>query len=564
MNQMTKSPFTVVVAGLAVAVSVLIGYPILKVLAGLIWVDGHFTMDSFRATTAVPDFAKTLFDTGRITIASGVLALLIGSIFAWLNERTDARMGVVTDVLPIVNFLMPIVAGAVGWVFLLSPNAGYLNWLIREVLSFVGVHLEQGPLEAYTWYSVIFVYTLSMVPFVFLVMTAGIRNIDPSIEEQSRVCGAGKIKTLFKVTLPSLKGSIFSAMFLITWFGLSVFSIPTIMADPAGIQLLSVRIVKLLVYTYPSNTGAATGLGAIIMITLGIVWLLQQKTLRAGRMSVLSGKSARASRIQLGRLRIVARAFMILYMALAVIAPLVALLLVALNGFWTTDINWGGLNLNAFRTLFEDSSMILAIKDSVILASATATVGMMIASCLAWMGARIPGLFARITGAITKIPAAVSTVVIGVGFILAFAGPPFMLGGTVIILFMAYIVVSMPEGAVVAEAAVGQVGAELGEASQVSGAKPIRTFISIYLPLMLPGLAAGWALVFVRIIGDLEASALLASTATPTIGYQLLGIFNGGGGYDTLAALALVVTVISTVILSFTLTLSARFRKVKR
>ena len=81
---------------------------------------------------------------------------------------------------------------------------------------------------------------------------------------------------------------------------------------------------------------------------------------------------------------------------------------------------------------------------------------------------------------------------------------------------------------------------------------------------MLPGLAAGWALVFVRILGDLEASAMLASTATPTIGYQLLGIFNGGGGYDTMAALALVVTVISTVILSFTLTLSARFRKVKR
>jgi iron(III) transport system permease protein len=149
-------------------------------------------------------------------------------------------------------------------------------------------------------------------------------------------------------------------------------------------------------------------------------------------------------------------------------------------------------------------------------------------------------------------------VVIAVGFILAYGGPPFLLGGTLTILFIAYLVLAMPEATLTSEAAVGQVGNELSEASHVSGASQARTFVSVYIPLMLPGLAAGWALVFVRVIGDLEASVMLATTGNPVIGYEIYGIFNGGGGFDTLAALAVLVTVISTAVLVLVLGLSGR------
>lgn len=77
---------------------------------------------------------------------------------------------------------------------------------------------------------------------------------------------------------------------------------------------------------------------------------------------------------------------------------------------------------------------------------------------------------------------------------------------------------------------------------------------------MLPGLAAGWTLIFVRIMADVEASALLASTGTPVIGFQLLAIFEGGGGYAELAALALFVSLVSMVMVAVVLSATSMWQ----
>jgi len=132
-----------------------------------------------------------------------------------------------------------------------------------------------------------------------------------------------------------------------------------------------------------------------------------------------------------------------------------------------------------------------------------------------------------------------------VGFILLFAGPPFMLGGTLFILGLAYLALYYPQGAVAADNAVSQIGKELPEASAVSGAGAATTFRRIFVPLMLPGMLAGWSLLFVRMIGDLTASAILAGPRNQVVGREILDIFLGGS-YAQLASLATVVTVITT------------------
>ena len=71
--------------------------------------------------------------------------MLIGSALAWLNERTDARMGLMSDALPLLTFVLPPIAGAIGWVLLLSPGAGYINVMFRTVLSWFGIRMATGP-----------------------------------------------------------------------------------------------------------------------------------------------------------------------------------------------------------------------------------------------------------------------------------------------------------------------------------------------------------------------------------------------------------------------------------
>lgn len=552
---------TTVVLGISVGLALLIGYPLARVVAGIFWVDGTISFGAVTETLALPELREILVDTGIVVGCSVVLALVIGSLFAWLNERTDARMGLITDVLPVVNFLMPGIATAVGWLLLLAPEAGYVNKVLRSALNTVfGAELTSGPLSAHSWYAVIGVYTLTLVPFVYLVVSAGLRNLDSRLEEQSRMCGASTLATLRRVTLPALRPSLLSGTFLAVWFGLAIFSVPVVLAEPAGIKLVSVEIVHMLTETYPPRTEVAIGLSFMVLVVLGLIWFAQQKAIGSRRSSVMGEKGAGTGRIALGRARPWARTLMLVYLASAVLLPLSALTLVTLNGFWG-DIRWSQLSVQPFFDILSSPANLDAVRNSLTLAVLVATVAMLLAACMAWAAVTSPGKVTRIAAAVAKVPAAIPSIVIAVGIVLAFAGPPWYLGGTAVILFIGFLIVALPEASITSEAAVSQIGTELGNASALSGASPLRTFRSVYLPLMTSGLAAGWTLIFVRIMADVEMSVLLASTGRPVIGYQLLAIFEGSGGYAELAALALFVTLVSMTMVAIALGLTSRLHR---
>lgn len=118
----------------------------------------------------------------------------------------------------------------------------------------------------------------------------------------------------------------------------------------------------------------------------------------------------------------------------------------------------------------------------------------------------------------------------------------------------------MPQASIAADAAVAGIGKELPEASAVSGASPLRTFVRVQLPLMVPGLVAGWAMLFIRMVGDLTASAILAGTGNPVVGFRILEVFNGGS-YALLAALSTVLVVITGVVLTAVLAYSRRMSR---
>src|SRR5690606_7566288 len=94
---------------------------------------------------------ETILNTVVVVVISSLLALVIGSVLAWLNERTDARMGVLTDVLPFVPFLMPPIAGAIGWALLAAPTGGYINVFLRWLLGLVGIQIDRGPFDVYSF-----------------------------------------------------------------------------------------------------------------------------------------------------------------------------------------------------------------------------------------------------------------------------------------------------------------------------------------------------------------------------------------------------------------------------
>jgi len=541
-----RSPFRILSLLIALAVLVLVLYPILRVLLALFIVDGAPTLAPIIDTITYPKLGKILLDTTLVVGGGSIVALVIGSMLAWLNERTDARMGRLTDVLPIVSFLLPVIAGAIGWQLLLSPDAGFINGALRGLLDLFGIHLTEGPLSAFSWPAVIMIYAFAMVPLVFLTVSAALRSLDSSLEEAARLSGAGLLRTIRTVTIPSILPSIGGALFLTTWYGLALFSIPYVLAKPAGIDILSVEIIRLLKQQYPPNMAVAVGLGSIMVIALGAIWRFQRRALRGGRFAVIGGKGQQVTRIELHGWRLPARIFMILYVIVVVLLPLIALLLVSLNGFWTLNLKPANFSFASVVALFDSAASRNGIMNSVLLAVVCGLIAMLVATLISQTVHRSRGRFAQLIDVAPKIPAAVSSLVLALGFVFAFAGAPFFLGGTLVILALVYIVIALPEASVTTDGAVSRVGNQLTEASHIFGAGAARTFAKVELPLLLPGLAVGMALVFVRIMGDIEIAAVLSGSGNTVVGFQILAAFNNGG-YDQLAALGLTIVLISAI-----------------
>lgn len=546
----------------ALTLAALSVYPMSQVIVRLVYSDGRFTLRPLAAALQLPDFVELIINTVTIVGASSAVALLVGSLLAWLNEKTDARVGIFTDSMPLIPFLLPPVAGAIGWVLLLSPRAGLLNAWLRDLVSFIfGVSMREGPFDIHTWYGLIFVFVIYQVPYVFLMVTAGLRGLDPSLEEQSRISGASWPTTLRKVTLPALGPSLGAAVLLMAWQGFALFSVPVIIGTPAGIDVLAVRIVRVLSFTFPPQTDVALGLSAVIVVFVGTTWYAQTRILRRGRFATIGGKSHRVTRIRLGAWKWPVRLVVILYVVIAAVLPLGALVIVSLNGFWSSSVQFGNLSLDSLRSSVFDNPMTRrALVNSVNISVVTATIGMLVAAIISMYLLRSRSRWSRGLDATIKLPAVISNVVLAVGFLLAFAGPPFNLGGTLLILGLAYLVLYFPQGSVASDAAAGLVGEELAEASRVAGAGRGRTFRKIHIPLMLAGLAAGWALLFARMVGDLTASAILAGTRNPVVGYRILDTYNNGSFAD-LASLATVLVAITLGVVLIAFMLSRRQTK---
>jgi iron(III) transport system permease protein len=533
----------VLAAILAVLVIVPLGLVIVQEIFGAqvspfvqIWEDGRLV--------------RVMRTTLLVVLGSTVLATAIGAGFAWLNERTDASLGKASSILPIIPLLVPPLAGAIGWILLASTGPGYLNVAIRTAAGWFGVDMGvNGPLNIFSWYGLVFLYVLYLVPHVYLTTAAALRNLDPSLEEASRMSGGGAFRTLTRVTLPAIAPAIASGAMLALIFGVAMFSVPFLIGTPAGIEVLPVTIVNLMAATFPPQTGQAVAFGVVLMAFIGIALTAQARLVKAGRQATIGGKASRQSRVALGGWRWPCRAVMVVYLVCTSLLPLLALIVVSLSPFWSAQIQPETFSLENYKAA-TTSTIGLAFRNSVLLGAVGATVTMLIAAIIVFASRRLNRTVSQSIRTVTKLPAAFSGVVMGVAFIAVFVGPPFNLQGTLVLLLIGYVVTLLPEASLSAEAAMSQIGRDAVEASASCGGSDMRTFRKIALPLMGPGLTAGWVFVFVLMAGEVTMSVLLASTATPVVGFVMIDLFDNGT-YPLLAAMGVIITAVSaTVVLS--------------
>jgi iron(III) transport system permease protein len=543
---------------LTIALLVLILYPLGTMLKRTFIVGGRPHLQPLRDLANDPTFTKSVENTLIIIGTAGTLAIVLAAIFAWLNERTDASFGWVSRLAPLIPLLIPPVCLAVGWIFVAQPAVGFLNYYVRQGLDHVGVHMTTGPFNISTFPGLVFVYTIALVPFAYIVIAPALRNMDTSLEEASRMSGASPLRTAFRVSLPAIAPAIASAALLVIIIAASLYSIPAIIGTTARIETVSVYIVYL---TQNSSAGFDQSVAVAVVLAVFVlaVWLLHSWVTRRQRHVTISGKATTHSVIRLGVWKWPARALLLLYLLCVSVLPFLALLIVALQPFWQPHIDLHALSLHGFRNFFSAQSDIgrHGLIDSLKLAAIASTVIMIAAAILVTYAHRAGGRTSKLISVTTKVPAAISALVVAVAILLTFAGPPFRLHGSLLILLLAYLVVFMPQASIAAEVARGQVGGDLLEAASMSGISRLRSTFGVMWPLMRPGLAYGWALIFVLVMGDLEIAAILSGPGNPVVGTAFAAIFQSGI-YSDLASLGTIVAVITLVVVGLVTALYGR------
>lgn len=551
-------PFGFAVGLLVIAVGTLVLYPLLHMLWSLFFGGSEFEQGGITAAYNDPGLVSALKNTAILIAVAGGAALIIGTALAWLNERTDARLGWVTEILPIVPLLVPPIAQAIGWVFLLAPVGGLLNGAWR---SASGSHeaFGSGPINIYSMWGVVFVTAIYLVPFAYLTVSAALQNVDTSLEEASRVSGAGVWRTLWNVTVPSIRSAFATAAVLIILMTIALFSVPIIVGLQAHVDVLSTLIYRVIYQTAPPRLGEAVALSAFMFFTVQLAIVGEYLVQRRRRHATISGRSAAAVRVTLGTWRWPVRLLMVGYLMIATVAPVVGIAFVSLQGFWTSVIQWDKLSLTNYTQLFSvQSALREGLQNSLMLGVITATVLMVIAAVLTYFINSTNPISARLVNAITGLPASVPHVVIGIAFLVTLGTGPHGIGGTLTILFLAYLVVLLPQATRSAGAAFSQVGRDLWDASSMCGAGQLRSFTRILLPLMLTGLIAGWVIVFVQSFSEITASVYLSQTTNPVVGPVILQVWTDAGTFPQLAALTLIVTAIQTVVVLAVLVLRRR------
>jgi iron(III) transport system permease protein len=491
-------------------------------------------------------YTNIIPNTLIFVVGAVALGFVTAFLLAWLVERTDLPGRDAIFTLVLFPLLVPGVVVAIAWIFLLGPNAGWINVMLRAVLGLAG----EGPLNVFSLPGMILAQGVALVPFIFLLLSAVFRSMNPVLEEASSVAGASPFKTFFRVTLPVLRPGILAPLILAILVALEQFEMPLIIGLPARINVFSTRIYYEL--NPDSNLPAYGNAAAVALpfLAAGILLLLAYNRLvrRAERFVTVTGKAYRPSRIPLGRWKAAALGFAAIYIGFAVFLPIVVLVWTSLFGYRPPSTAvLATAKLDAYRNLLGSADFWLALRNTFFVAASSAAIVTVIGALVAWtvMRTRLPGRSALDFMSFASI--GIPSVIAGLAALLLYLSLPIGIYGTVWVLVLAYSY-RLAVATRSSRAALAQLHQELEEAADVAGARWLGTIFRIVLPLLTPALLANFVLLFIVGFREFTLPVILQSQDNMVLSVIMWTLFVSNKTADAAAVGTLIILCVIPVI----------------
>jgi iron(III) transport system permease protein len=410
----------------------------------------------------------------RLTIVVTILCAVIGTLAAWCVERTDLPGRRVWAVLVVIPFAIPDFVTSFGWASLTTWMQGYRGAVI--------------------------VMTLAVYPLVYLPVAASLRAADPGLEEAARSLGQGPVRTFWRVTVRHTRGAILGGCVLVAL---------AILAEYGAFEILGYQTFTTEIFTEINEFNVPTACAlSLVLLVLGALVLGGDSMARGKGRTVRTGAFAQRAnrRHRLGRGTLPVLAGFTLLTGLALGVP------VGASFYWMFE---GGAKA------FGGVSMLDAGWHTAVYCASAAAIATVAALPVALLAVRHGGRGARLLERSTYLVMAMPGLVIA--FALSYYSERYA-GGfgfqTAPLLVLAYVILFFPLALVGVRASVAHAPASLEEVARSLGLRRPAVFARVTLPLVAPGLAAAFCLVFLAAVTELTATLILVPSGVQTLATQ--------------------------------------------
>ena len=506
--------------------------------------NGAFTLGNYVVAYSRLRNLEALGNSLVLGVSAGCLCLAFGVPMAWALSRTDMRFKGVIWISILGTFIIPPYLGAVGWILLAGPNAGWLN---RAAIALTGV--DKGPFNIYSMPGLVLVVACYSFPYVFVLTKSALDLISSEMEDAANILGASNLKTTLSITLPLVLPAILGAFILVFLEAIALFGSPALLALPGRFHVVTTQLWQF--FEFPPKVGVASAYAMpLLIITVVLFWVQRRITSRKGYVS-LTGKGGERREVPLGPWKWLVLGYCLFVCTLSFFMPLVVICQAAFAKAWGRGFSLDNLTFsNVYRTLIDNDLTRVATMHTFLYAGAASALAIVLALCVAYVVNR--GLVGRqlgnVLGFLTMAPFVVPGIVLAIGFYAAYTRPPFPLYGTAWILILAFATRFLPIAYVNSSAAIRSINPELEDAVRVLGGSRFTAIRDVVMPLLKRSLAGAFILVFIPATRELSTAIFLYSINTQVLSVLLFDK-SDEGNFESLAAIGLLLVVITVALI---------------
>ncbi|HHT72172.1 MAG TPA: iron ABC transporter permease [Firmicutes bacterium] len=513
---------------------------------------GEFTLSNFARYLSRPTIINAVVNTLLVSVGIGSLGAVIGVTLAFGVSRTNMRFKLLVKNTIIAAIMTPPFLITMAYIILAGPNVGYINRLLRWLFA---LDTTYGPINIYSVWSLIVLGLPMGIATIFMMTFPALENMDPSLEEASRVTGASLWRTALGITIPLIKPAILSGIMLSFGQTVAMYGVPRML----NINVLTTAIRE-------SITLMDFKMGAVLSVivsflSLVAVFLYRRIVASSRRYQTISAKGFRPSVMNLKGSRHFFTLLGAVYALFSFIIPYGTLVICSFmksvgHGFVASNFTFRN-----YISLVGNAIAKNAFRNSVVLAFQTATIVVLIGLFTSYIIVRLKVRGKGALEYLANLPSGMSGTALAMGLIFMYLTYPLSnlrLYGTLALLLVAYVTRMLPGGVRYAQAALIQVHTELEEASRICGASWLYTLRKITVPLVKTGLVYAWILTFVMAFPELSSSVMLRNPNTDVVAPAILDLWDGAGGLPQAAAFGTIVFMIVIVLVMLAQKISGR------